>query len=639
MTSDQCQEKFCPLYLAITEIMNSSNEIDQSELSLLLKFKELSQLYFHLSMKSSLSDDELDLIDSILERAQDNRTLSDLISSRDRELHEKTQPPDTGIVDSLRNQAFQILQIHGFLSNNISEITSQLTNLALLRANGVSNSQLKYIYNLGFYSGVDLSFDLVSGNLDSDLEQKLESFDNGRLDKRSINFPFFLEEPTFDKIEISNSPREQFIDQIIDLYSPGDECAHLVRDYFYISSSSVVSETQSDRIEEILDQSQTDPILRSFLGEIDRWILEGANLMNPKRRKEYESQKLELKTFVQSQPLPLNAAIDYHLPPVFISSVDRENNLVKLDQMRRHTKPPWENPLRQIGTSVWTKMTDVLSNPKLLGTVCLTTMTGAFVSLLFLNSKCFSAFFNQDYSAGQGAAISFLSSGNVLPTDHQNRSTSDKVLSLERDRSWQDSSTSSTMITFSSPSQVYALVSALESGQSLSENRQLSSEWKQKSAEARQLMAESYQKLAETQQLLASTKQFEAEDKQQQTKAEFWLTKAQEWRNLSARWADQAVIEESQAQTYLRESQHYLSRARQYSSATDSARSAGAKLVSTHEETPPHLNPQIARFEERDPSWTSFYDVLLAGNLVVAAISAIGVGVSIGARKSQQTSR
>jgi hypothetical protein len=620
--------------------MNSSNEIDQSELSLLLKFKELSQQYLHLSMKSNLSDDELDLIDSILERAQDNTTLSDLISSCDRELHEKTLSPDTGVVDSLRNQAFQILQIHESLSdNNISETTSQLTNLALLKANGISDSQLKYIYNLGFYSGVDLSFDLISGSLDSDLEQKFEYFDNARLNRHHINFSFFLEESTSNNIEISNSSREKFIDQIIDLYSPGDECAHLVREYFYISSSSVVSEAQADRIEKILDQSQTDPILRSFIGEIDRWILEGANLMNPERCKEYENQKLELKTFVQSQTLPLDAAIAYQPPSLLISSGDHENNLVRSEQAHLNIKQFWENPLRQLETSVWTRMTDVLSNPKLLGTVCLTTMTGAFISLLFLNSKCFNAFLNKDSSTEQGAAISLLKSGNVPSTNHQDRGDSGRTFSLQRDGRWQDSSPPSTMLISSSPSQVYALISALESGQSLSENRQVSSEWSQKSAEARQLMAESYQKLAETQQLLASTKQIEAEDQQQQTKAKFWLAKAQEWRVLSARWADQAEIEESQAQTYLQDSQRYLSRARQYSSATNSARSEGAKLVSNYGETLSTLNPQIARFEESDSSWTLVHDVLLAGNLVVAAVSAVGLGVSIGARKSQQTAR
>jgi hypothetical protein len=619
--------------------MNSSNEIDQSELSLLLKFKELSQQYFQLSMKSSLSDDELDLIDSILERAQDNPTLSDLISDCDREMHERTLPADIEIVDSLKNQAFQILQIHESLSDkNISETTSQLTNLALLKANGISDSQLKYIYNLGFYSGVDLSFDLISGNSDSNLEQKFKSFENGGLNKRAINFSL-IEESTSSNIEISNSPRVQFIDQIIDIYSPGDECAHLVREYFYISSNSVVSETQADRVEEILDQSQTDPILRSFISEIDRWILEGANLMNPERCKDYESQKLELETFVQSQTFPLDAAIAYRPPFLFVASGNRENNLIELKQARHNISPPWENPLRQLGTRVRTKMTNFLSNPKLLGTVCLTTMTGAFVSLLFLNSRCFNAFLNKDSSVEKGTNISLLRAGNVLPTNHQDRSDSSSIFSLQRDESWQDSSPPSTMLISSSPSQVYALISALESGQSLSENRQLSSEWSQKSAEARQLMAESYQKLAETQQLLASTKQIEAEDQQQQTRAKFWLTKAQEWRDLSARWANQAVIEESQAQTYLRESQDYLSRARQYSSASNSARSEGAKLVSTYGETPSSLNPKAHRFEESDSSWTSVQDVLLAGNLMVAAISAIGVGVSIGVGKSQRVAR
>jgi len=617
--------------------MNNSNEIDQSELSLLLKFKELSQQYFQLSLKSSLSDDELDLIDSILERAQDNKILSDLISNYDRDLYERTLLPDKNIINSLRNQVLQILESLG--DNNINDATSQLVNLSLLRANGISDSRLKFIYNLGFYSGVDLSFDLTSGNSDSNLEQKFESFGDDELDKNNVNLPLFLEASTSNNIEISNSPREQFIDQIIDLYSPRDEYAHLVREYFYISSSSVVSENQADRIEEILDQSQTDPILRSFIGEIDRWILEGANLMSTERCKEYESQKLELKAFVQSQQIPLDAAIAYQSPSSLVLSSEDKSRLTGSKQTRFNVNSFWENPLQQLGISSRTKMIDLLSNPRLLGTVCLTTMAGAFVSLLFLNSKCFNAFLNQDSLSKPQSAMSFLSSGNVPSTDHQNHSNSANVFSLQRDGNWQNSSPSSTVLTFSNPSQVYELVSALESGQSLSENHQMSSEWSQESAEAKQLMAESYQKFAETQQLLASTRQLEAEDQQQQTRAEFWLTKAQEWRDLSKRWANQAVIEKSQAQAYLRDSQNYLSRARQYLLATDSARLEEVKIVSTSRETPPSLNPKLDQLKGEDFLWTSSQDALFAGQLAVVTISAIGLGVSIGVRKSQRIAR
>jgi len=617
--------------------MNNSNEIDQSELSLLLKFKELSQQYFQLSLKSSLSDDELDLIDSILERAQDNKILSDLISNYDRDLYERTLLPDKNIINSLRNQVLQILESLG--DNNINDATSQLVNLSLLRANGISDSRLKFIYNLGFYSGVDLSFDLTSGNSDSNLEQKFESFGDDELDKNNVNLPLFLEASTSNNIEISNSPREQFIDQIIDLYSPRDEYAHLVREYFYISSSSVVSENQADRIEEILDQSQTDPILRSFIGEIDRWILEGANLMSTERCKEYESQKLELKAFVQSQQIPLDAAIAYQSPSSLVLSSEDKSRLTGSKQTRFNVNSFWENPLQQLGISSRTKMIDLLSNPRLLGTVCLTTMAGAFVSLLFLNSKCFNAFLNQDSLSKPQSAMSFLSSGNVPSTDHQNHSNSANVFSLQRDGNWQNSSPSSTVLTFSNPSQVYELVSALESGQSLSENHQMSSEWSQESAEAKQLMAESYQKFAETQQLLASTRQLKAEDQQQQTRAEFWLTKAQEWRDLSKRWANQAVIEKSQAQAYLRDSQNYLSRARQYLLATDSARLEEVKIVSTSRETPPSLNPKLDQLKGEDFLWTSSQDALFAGQLAVVTISAIGLGVSIGVRKSQRIAR
>jgi hypothetical protein len=615
--------------------MNNSNEIDRSEFSLMLKFKELSQQYFQLSAKSSLSDDELDLIDSILERAQDNKILSDLISDCDRELHGRTLLPDKGIVNSLRNQALQILESIG--DNNISDTTSRLANLALLRANGVSDPKLKFIYNLGFYSGIDILFDSISGNPDFDLEKTIESFSDGELSRNDVNCPFFPEDPTSNNIEVSNFSRGQFIDQIIDLYSPRDECANLVREYFYISSGSVVSETQADRVEEILDQSQTDPILRSFIGEIDRWILEGANLMNPGRCKEYESQKLELKAFVQNQQIPLDAAIACQLPSSLVLSSEDKNRLTKSEQTCFNVNPFWKNPLQQVGNSLWANMTNVLSNPRLLGTVCLTTMAGAFVSLLFLNSKCFNAFLDKDSPSEQRSAISFLSSGDVSSTDQQNHSNSANVLSLQRDGSWQNSHPS-TMLTASNPSQVYELVSALESGQSLSENRQLSSEWNQKSAEARQLMAESYQKFAETQQLLASTRQIKAEDQQQQTRAEFWLTKAQEWRDLSTKWANQAVIEKSQAEAYLKDSQHYLSRARQYSLATDAARSGEVKVVSTSREEPPSLNSKLDRLEG-DSLWTLSHDVLFAGHLAVVAMSAIGLGVSIGVRKSQQTAR
>jgi len=614
--------------------MNDSNKIAQRDLALLLKFKDLSRQYFHLSIKSSLSTDELDVIDSILERCEDSKVLSDLIASCDRELYERTLFSDSSVVDNLREQTCQILESLNSIS--INEVTFQLSDVLLAKLNRIPSSEIKFIYNLGFYSsGVEILFDLKDSDNFDFLTQEANNIKFNEINDRFISEN---KKTIFDNVGYFDVQRNQFINRIVDFYSPNDQYTHLICEYFYISSCTVVSEAQADRMEEILEQSQFDPILRTFIAEIDQWILEDANLMSSEMCEEYESQKLELKAFVQVRQTALEDAIAYQLSSALVLSSEDRNRLTRLEQTRFNINQFWKNPLQQIGSSLWTNITDVLSNPRLLGTVCLTTMAGALVSLLFLNSKYFNAFLNKDSPSEQRSAISFLSSSDVLSADQQNHSNSAKVFSLQREGSRQNSHPSSTVLTASNPSQVYELVSALESGQSFSENRQLSSEWSQKSAEARQLMAESYQKFAETQQLLASTRQIKAEDQQQQTRAEFWLTKAQEWRDLSTRWANQAVIEKSQAEAYLQDSQHYLSRARQYSLATDAARSGEIKVVSTSKKEPPSLNSKLDRLEGGS-LWTLSHDVLFAGHLAVVAMSAIGLGVSVGVRKSQQTAR
>jgi len=630
--------------------MNDSNEIDQSELTLLLKFKDLTQKYFQLSVKRSLSDDELNLIDSILERAQDSKVLSDLISNCDRELYQRTLLSGSSVVDSLKDQACQILE--SLADNSINDATSQLDNFLLLRSNKISGSELKFIYNLDFYSyGVDLSFDLNSNNSDTFLRQKNESFGASKLNGNgNARFSSSSEEFTPTNIEYSNLQRGQFIDQIVDLYSPKDECTQLIREYFYISSGAVVSEAQSDRVEEILDQSQSDPILRSFIDEIDRWILEGANLMNTERCKEYESQKLELKAFVWGQQIALDAVV-VHQPrysPVLPSEYDRQKTKrIEMAWKRPNIKPLSWNPFQKFGINLRAKMTDLLSNPRLLGAICLTTMAGAFVSLLFLNPKYFSVFLNNDSSSGQRSIRSFSSFSNALSTSEQEHSNSDNIFSLQHEGNWEKSPASSTVITSSNAYHVHELISALERGQSFSENSQQSSEWSQKSAEARQLMAESYQKFAETQQQLASAKQARAEEQQQQTRAELWLAKAQEWRDLATRWANQSAVEKSQAQEYLRDSQRYLSRARQYLSATDSVRAEDVQSVNISEvqsvnistEITPSPSPKFNQLERGDFLLTSSHNVLFAGQLAIVTISAVGLGVSIGARQSRRTAR
>jgi hypothetical protein len=97
------------------------------------------------------------------------------------------------------------------------------------------------------------------------------------------------------------------------------------------------------------------------------------------------------------------------------------------------------------------------------------------------------------------------------------------------------------------------------------------------------------------------------------------------------------VIEKSQAEADLQDSQRYLFRARQYSLATDDARSQEGKVISTSRKESPDLNSKLAQLEG-DSLWTSTpsQDVLFAGHLVVIAMSAIGLGVSIGVRKNQQ---
>jgi len=610
--------------------MKDSNEIVRSVLALQLEFKDLSQQYFHLSIKSSLSTDELDLIDSILERCEDSKVLSDMIASCDRELHERTLLSDSSIVESLRDQTCQILQSINDIS--INKVTSQLADTPLARLNREPSSELKFIYNLGFYfSGVDILFN--SKNLDGfDFsKQKVERFDSINFD--SINAKFFADnkENNFDSVDYSDVQRNQFINQIVDLYSPNNQYTHLIREYFYISSCAIVSEAQASRVEDILEQSQFDPILRSFIGEVDRWILEDANLMSSEMCEEYESQKLELKAFVQSHQAALEDAIVYQSS--YLPTVQENKILVQPTPFYSRLECRF---FQTFGIGLRARMVKFFSNPRLLSAVFLTTMVGAFVSILFLNPKYLSVFLSNDSSLGQESTVP-SSFGNLHPLGVQEHSDPDNISSLQSEGSWKKSPTLPATLTSSNSDFVYALISALEKGQSSSENSQQSSEWSQKSAEARQLMAESYQKLAETQQLLASAKQSRAEDQHQKAEADLWLAEAQKWGDLSARWANQSLVEQSQAQEYLRASQRELSRAQKYLSATNSVRAEGIQVSSLRRETALSSSPKLSPLDRRDSPLASFHSALFTIQLALITVSGIGLGILVGIRQSQRT--
>jgi hypothetical protein len=526
---------------------DSSGEIDQAKLLQLLEYQEFLQQYRQISIKSQVQKYEADQIIKILEVAQKNEELSRLLLKADRQLYTKYSL-NSASTEELDRQALQILEI--IEQDHYSELLLE--------------EQSSSAYN--------------------------DKFCDDRMEKLISNQALY-----------SDLHKVQFIDQIIDLYSPGNECSSLVREYYYISVCETISEAQADRVEDILVQSQSDLTLHFFISEIDRWILQSANLLSELKYKEYETQKLQISETIQNSQgyfdknLAYRAILialaqhmkqkpDYREPEWLEPNSDQTSQLLstvsisseqELGSCHKTKKRSGLysflryrcNLQHFFGYESLSKSISHFSNSKTIVAALLATLTGACGSLLFFEFDPLTKRYDSNSSTSRQEATSFSipGTGFWLTTSYHDRSNNQVAFKLDAIIS-QKLPRLPSRLNVDYRTQLYQSISTLESRQALAEKRQRTSEWNQQLAEVKQLEAESYQHLAEARQSTASQKRAIVETQRQQAESLRWLNEARKWERLAEKWSRQSEIERSQAQKYLLDSQQHLSSVQQLDS-------------------------------------------------------------------------
>ncbi|WP_088888840.1 peptidoglycan-binding domain-containing protein [Leptolyngbya ohadii] len=74
-------------------------------------------------------------------------------------------------------------------------------------------------------------------------------------------------------------------------------------EYMHLASRSNLSETEADRLEEILRKAESDEILNSWLNEVDYLLNQRLDLLNEQHIESYKDQQAWLREYLGSQKL------------------------------------------------------------------------------------------------------------------------------------------------------------------------------------------------------------------------------------------------------------------------------------------------------------------------------------------------
>ena len=285
------------------------------------KQKSLIQEYSKLANLSELSESNADRMGEIIEMAESDDLLSSWIEKIDEEISEELGLFSEEKLDYYKNRKAKLKE---FLSVNQTVESYQLTpkQKSLIQ----EYSKLANLSELSESNAERMGEILEMAESDDLLSSWIEKID----EKISENNGLFSEE-NLDYYENEKARIKEFlpVNETLKSYQLTAEKKSLIQEYSKLANLPELSESNADRMGEILEMAESDDLLSFWIEKIDEEISERLGLFSEENLDYYENQKARIKEF-----LPVNQTLEsYQLTPKQKSLIQEYLKLANLSEL------------------------------------------------------------------------------------------------------------------------------------------------------------------------------------------------------------------------------------------------------------------------------------------------------------------